>query len=534
MSANWIRVWSLFAILGVLGWSGETFAGRLQLTWTDNSNNEDGFKIQRKTGTTGTFAQIASVGANVASYTDSNLSEGQTFCYRVNAFNAAGESAFTPEACATVPVTVQTFTLTVAKSGTGSGTVTGLGINCGSDCSETYTSDTIVALSAMPASGSVFAGWSGTGCSTGTVTMSADRTCTATFNLEPVSMYTLTVAKAGAGSGTVSSSPAGINCGGTCSANFNSGTVVALTATPASGSVFAGWSGTGCFTGTVTMNSSMSCTATFDKAVVELTTTRIGIYRPSTGEWFLDYDGNGKWESAIDTYVSSFGSSAELPVVGIWTSDGTSSIGTFNPATGAWKLDASGDDRWDGCSVDVCISAFGKAGTLPLTRKLAGLERSYIGIYTPADPSKGKGSSVQKSSSWLLDKNNNGVMDNCTADECMSFGGANDIPVMGDWKGTGTQDIGIYNSGSWTLDFNGNGKLDNCRNDLCLSFGQQGDLPVIGDWDGSGKDKIGVYRPSTGEWFLDLNGNGKLDNCAIDACLGPFGQQGDLPVVGKW
>ena len=44
----------------------------------------------------------------------------------------------------------------------------------------------------------------------------------------------------------------------------------------------------------------------------------------------------------------------------------------------------------------------------------------------------------------------------------------------------------------------------------------------------------GLARPSTGEWLLDLNGNATWDGCDIDACLGPFGEPGDLPVVGKW
>jgi hypothetical protein len=61
--------------------------------------------------------------------------------------------------------------------------------------------------------------------------------------------YTLTVGKAGTGSGTVITSPAGINCGATCSAKFNNGTTVTLTATVASGSTFAGWTNKGC-TGT--------------------------------------------------------------------------------------------------------------------------------------------------------------------------------------------------------------------------------------------------------------------------------------------
>jgi hypothetical protein len=57
--------------------------------------------------------------------------------------------------------------------------------------------------------------------------------------------HTLTVKKAGTGSGAVTSSPAGIECGAKCAASFEEGTAVALTAKAASGSVFTGWSG-GC------------------------------------------------------------------------------------------------------------------------------------------------------------------------------------------------------------------------------------------------------------------------------------------------
>src|SRR4029453_17241822 len=77
---------------------------------------------------------------------------------------------------------------------------------------------------------------------------------------------TLNVSKAGAGTGTVTSSPGGISCGTTCSASFASGTAVTLTATPVAGSTFTGWSGGGCSgTGTciVTLNAATSVTATF-------------------------------------------------------------------------------------------------------------------------------------------------------------------------------------------------------------------------------------------------------------------------------
>jgi hypothetical protein len=163
-------------------------------------------------------------------------------------------------------------TLTVAKAGAGSGTITSspAGINCGADCSESYTAGTIVTLTATPAGGSTFAGWSGGGCSgTGScvVTMTAATTVTATFNVQAPQTFPLNVSKSGAGSGTVTSSPAGISCGGDCSESYNSGTVVTLTAAPAGGSTFAGWSGGGCSgTGScqVTMTAATTVTATFD------------------------------------------------------------------------------------------------------------------------------------------------------------------------------------------------------------------------------------------------------------------------------
>jgi endo-1,4-beta-xylanase len=88
--------------------------------------------------------------------------------------------------------------------------------------------------------------------------------------LNAVSTVALTVTKSGSGSGTVTSAPAGINCGSTCSAGFASGTSVTLTATPAGGSTFAGWSGSCSGTGTCTlsMTAARSVTATFNGAVV--------------------------------------------------------------------------------------------------------------------------------------------------------------------------------------------------------------------------------------------------------------------------
>jgi hypothetical protein len=76
----------------------------------------------------------------------------------------------------------------------------------------------------------------------------------------------LTVTRTGGGTGTVTSSPPGINCGGTCSGLFSRDATVTLTATPDAPAVFAGWSGAGCSgTGTcvVTLGAAQTVTASF-------------------------------------------------------------------------------------------------------------------------------------------------------------------------------------------------------------------------------------------------------------------------------
>jgi hypothetical protein len=160
------------------------------------------------------------------------------------------------------------FELSVAVNGNGTGTVssTPAGINCPATCRASFTSGTLVTLTATPNAGSTFSGWGGdcTGTGSCTVNMATSHFVTATFST-PVSFFGLTVTKSGTGSGTAISAPAGIDCGSTCSASFASGTNVTLTVTPDPGSTFIGWSGdcTGTGNCTVSMAAPRNVTANF-------------------------------------------------------------------------------------------------------------------------------------------------------------------------------------------------------------------------------------------------------------------------------
>src|SRR5690349_4217335 len=89
--------------------------------------------------------------------------------------------------------------------------------------------------------------------------------CGVSSSAAPPASVQLNVQMAGTGTGTVNSSPAGISCGSACTAAFDSGTEVTLTAAPAQGSTFAGWTGacSGTSTCKVTLTSNQSVTATF-------------------------------------------------------------------------------------------------------------------------------------------------------------------------------------------------------------------------------------------------------------------------------
>jgi hypothetical protein len=138
----------------------------------------------------------------------------------------------------------------------------------------------VVTLTASAAGGSTFSGWSGGGCSgTGNCSVTLNAATTVTAGIAP-QQFTLSVGKAGTGTGTVTSNPGGINCGGACTASYNGGTVVGLTAAAAAGSTFTGWSGGGCSgtgTCTVTMNAATTVTATFTRQRFTLTVTHAGV-----------------------------------------------------------------------------------------------------------------------------------------------------------------------------------------------------------------------------------------------------------------
>jgi len=160
-----------------------------------------------------------------------------------------------------------TFQLTVETSGTGTITSSPSGINCGSTCTASFSAGAVVTLTPAPGTNVAFSAWAG-GCSGAgacRVTMNADTAVSASF-VAVAQTYQLTVQSTGTGTGTITSSPAGISCGTSCTAAFQAGTVVTLADAPGASSTFGAWSGgcSGAGACSVTMNADTTLSASFN------------------------------------------------------------------------------------------------------------------------------------------------------------------------------------------------------------------------------------------------------------------------------
>ena len=289
------------ALAAVFGATNPASAGVLDASWTAPATKSDGstltdlgsYRVYYSTSATPcpgvTFFTVASSTATppanqTVNFRLTGLTTGSTYNVSVTAVDTSGNES----ACSSVASAVAQVDIAVTPAGT-----TSFGnINIGSFATQTFTvqstrSGTITGTASVPAPFTIVSGSPFTLVGTGA-------TATVTVRFTPISAVlsstnvsfsadgdtltrlvtgtggttgpALTVSKAGAGSGTVTSSPAGISCGATCSTAFTTGTVVTLTAAPAAGSTFIGWSGGGCTgtgTCTVTMSTTQAVTATF-------------------------------------------------------------------------------------------------------------------------------------------------------------------------------------------------------------------------------------------------------------------------------
>jgi hypothetical protein len=226
----------------------------------------------------------------------------------------------------------------------------------------------------------------------------------------------------------------------------------------------------------------------------------IGVFRcpvlPAVGvcQWYIDANNNGTWDGiaggdAIWNFgLSNNGLTYDQPIVGDWTGDGISKIGVMR------------------CPV-----------------------LGQPGICT-----------------WYLDAGNQHGL-SYTLQRTAQFGLPGDQPVANNWNGGGNVDqIGVFRcplggtplapiagTCSWLVDSNGTAATNPNPGTTYPTFGLTGDIPIVGNWFGTGRKRIGVFRGGPNGVLLNLSGANTTGATSVDY-TGNFGVAGDQPVVGFW
>lgn len=279
-----------------------------------------------------------------------------------------------------------------------------------------------------------------------------------------------------------------------------------------------------------------------------------GIFRGSNGLWLLDSNYNNKFDSGDKVPLFAGNGltpqSTDIAVVGDWDGSGTTKIGLYRPSTGTWFLDYNGNGIFDGPGVDRQYQYGGSAGDIPVVGDWTGNGLAKVGIF-------------RQGFQWLLNLSGDGTFSGGTNDAVFAFGGATgctgslpgvykqepagscDIPVVGDWNRSGTTKVGVMRAAPktsqpflWILDTSGAQAYIATGPTASTVFafgGIAGDVPVVGDWTDSGKTSVGVFRDGF-LWVEDTTAGLPATPAAGDTLVTfPYGGiPGDQAVVGHW
>jgi Divergent InlB B-repeat domain len=268
---------------------------------------------------------------------------------------------------------VPIHTLSVEASGEGTLSSSPAGIRCPGNCSAQFDQGTEVTLAASPGAHQAFSGWSGACSGTGAckVDLAADTSVSAGFT--PI-LHTLSLSRGGSGTGTITSSPAGIVCGSSCSARYKEGTELTLTAVPAAGSTFSGWTGGAC-SGTGTCLVLLGADTSVGASFAQIPVPAVEPVAPPPGRFTL---GSVRFTDAAATVALTVPSAGTVTATGTGLQEakvhvkgpGSSSIHLALSKAGAEALEEAGGHTLK-LAVTLTFTPKGGGAPLKVTRTIA-------------------------------------------------------------------------------------------------------------------------------------------------------------------
>jgi uncharacterized delta-60 repeat protein len=263
--------------------------------------------------------------------------------------------------------------------------------------------------------------------------------------------------------------------------------------------------------------------------------TDYGVFRPSTGVWYLqnsqsgfsasafgfssdklapsDYDGDGRTDVAVfrpstgTWYVQrsqagftgiQFGQSGDVPVPADYSGDGKAEIAVFRPSSGIWY-------QYNLASNQTSAFSFGMSGDVPTAADFDGDGKTDVAVFRPAN------------GTWYVQRSQLGFT-------AAAFGQNGDKPTASDFNGDGRADFAVARqSGGVTVWY----ILGSSGGFFAAQFGSDSDKLAAGDYDGDGKTDLAVWRTSNGAFYV-LKSNGNVFSAF------QFGQSGDAPVASSF
>jgi hypothetical protein len=206
-------------------------------------------------------------------------------------------------------------------------------------------------------------------------------------------------------------------------------------------------------------------------------TSYIGVFRPSIQTFILSI---GNFIGAPVFTVGPFGASSDIPVVGHWCD-----VGINNRAEKPALYRPSTSTFFIRCVNEGTITAipFGAAGDIPLANNFNLTPGTGIGLYRPS------------TNTFLL----RNTLTPGGPDSTITFGAPGDTPLIAYSFDLGTNfasqsaALAVYRPSERNFYNVAAGPIN---------FGASGDIPLVGDWTGTGSFKVGVYRPSTNTFIL--------------------------------
>jgi uncharacterized delta-60 repeat protein len=235
------------------------------------------------------------------------------------------------------------------------------------------------------------------------------------------------------------------------------------------------------------------------------------VYRPSTGEWFLRYSSNAYSYQTWTSY--QWGVPDDVPISADFDGDGKGDLVVYRPSTGEWFLRYSSNDysyaTWTRYE-------WGVPGDTPVAVDFDGDGQADLAVYRPS------------TGEWLIRFSS----DQYSYASWASFqwGVEGDMPVAADFDGDGKTDLVVYrpSNGTWYVRYSSNGY--SYATWTSYQWGLPDDTPISMDFDGDGRTDLVVYRPSTGEWFIRYSSS---QHSYVNWTSYQWGIHGDIPLPGQ-